>query len=99
MELQEAIRNWQEQIEKLRDIELTYFQLDGSEKSQFAALYLNSEGKTVAEREAQAHNSKDWKEFKQGLAKANADYNYEMRYSQVLQKLVDAAYLKEKRML
>lgn len=88
---------WMEQIECLHKLELQHFQIEGSEKSLFASLYLLSDAKTVAEKEQRAYASSDWKEFQTGLAVSKATLNHERRKLDLLQRAYEAEYLSLKR--
>jgi len=70
-------------LQKLREFnkakraaEVHYRKLDAGKKPFFAQLFLNTEGKSVAEREYKVYASQDWKAYADGLAEAETEYNY-----------------------
>lgn len=94
--LQERLNRWHDQIEAIRPIEGKFLELDASEKAFLAKLVLSQEGKSMAEKEARALASTDWKVFKQGLAKAKSDYLHERRLLELKAKAYDAEHLSTK---
>jgi hypothetical protein len=92
-QLEKRLRLWLEQIEVLKGVELECFHLEASEKSFFAELFLQQEGKTASEREHRAFACEDWKGFKRGLAEAKSRMNHERRILELRQKAYEATYL------
>lgn len=91
--LEDRLKKWHKQITKVQALELKYLQLDASEKAMFAKLFLNQDGTSDKKRECQAHATNDWREFKQGLAEAKAEFNKAYRELKLQEKAFDAEYL------
>ena len=90
--LEDRLKKYHAQIEKLKEVELQYLELDASEKSLFAELFLQAEGRSISEREARAAASPEWKDFKRGLAQAESARNHERRRLDLLQNAFNAEY-------
>ena len=95
--LKERLESWYDQIKKIAEIEKKYLLLEGTEKSLAGQLFLQSEGKNVAEREARAMSSTDWVNFKKGWAEAKSEYNNEKRILELKIKAYEAEYITLKR--
>lgn len=91
--LEERLRKWHEQLEKVQKCERVCFELEASEKSFFSELFLHAEGKSIAEREARAYTQDEWIKFAKGLAQAKSDYNHERRLLELKQKSFESEYL------
>ena len=94
--LERSLKEWERQIDVLKDVELTFLALEAQEKSLEGDLFLKSTGKTIAEKEAQSHASLEWVNFSAGLAGARANYNHERRILELRQKQYEAYYLETK---
>ena len=95
-EAYEALQKWRHQVEKLQGVEEKYLNLEASEKSLLATLYLKATGSNVKERESQALASEEWNQFKKGLAQAKADFHHEKRKLDLIAKALDFVYLEIK---
>lgn len=93
LQLQERLTRWHKHIDQLKKIEAEYFSLEASEKHLFSRLFLESEGKNIAEREANAYGSSEWKQFKEGLAEAKSAYNTSRRELDLKIKAFEATYI------
>jgi hypothetical protein len=92
----ERLYKWHDQINVLRSIEEKFFILEASEKTFFSELYLEADGKNVAEKEAKVYASYKWKEFAKGLAISKSMYNHEKRTLELKIKAYEAEYLNAK---
>lgn len=79
-------------IKNLFQIEHEFLLLDGNKKAVLAALTIQAEGKSFAERESKALSSVDWKVFATGHALKEAEYNRDKRRYELLLKAFDAEY-------
>lgn len=91
--LQECLNKWHSHLDDLRRAESECLSLEGSEKSIFAELFLNVNGKNIAERESGAYSTEEWKNFKDQLVDAKCRYNHKKRVLELIQKEFDAEYL------
>lgn len=91
--LKERLESWYKQVEKIAKIEKKYLLLEGSEKALAGKLFLQSDGKSIAERDARAMSSQDWINFKKGLAEAKSEYNNEKRILELKIKAYEAEYI------
>lgn len=91
--LQERLTLWHTHLEKLAKVEEIFFNLEASEKSLYSQLFLDAKGKNVAEREAEAYTSAEWRNFRKGLAVAKSAYNHERRMLDLLMKAYESTYL------
>lgn len=80
-------------IEKLREVEKTYLDLEATKKPLYSQLFLAAKGKNVAEKEAEAYDSQDWRDFVSGLVEAESAFNYERRMYELRLKAYDAEHL------
>lgn len=91
--LEERLEKLADQIEKLRDVERVYLELEANKKPLYSQLFLKSEGKNVAEKEANAYDSRDWRGFILGLVEAESAFNHERRRYELQLKAYDAEHL------
>lgn len=91
--LYKRLEKIEESIESLRDVERRYLGLEAHRKVLYSQLFLKSQGKNVAEKEATAYNSKDWRDFIAGLVEAETDFNLERRMYELRLKAYDAEHL------
>lgn len=80
-------------IDSLRAVEKLYLMLEANRKPLYSQLFLRAEGKNVAEKEAQAYDSKEWRDFATGLVQAESDFNHERRMYELRLKAYDAEHL------
>lgn len=80
-------------IDQLREVEKKFLALEAHKRPLYSQLFLKAEGKNVAEREAQAYNSPEWRNFAAGLVEAESDYNHERRMYELRLKAYDAEHL------
>jgi len=92
--LSERLEKLADQIDKLKEVESAFLELDAHKKVLFAQLYLktDSSGK-VADRESQVYASPDWINFVTGLVAAESDLNHERRMYELKLKAYDAEHL------
>jgi hypothetical protein len=95
-DLDHSLSQWDKKIQELEGVEAKALTLDAHEKMLYADLFLQAEGKTVAEREAWVYTRKTWKEFKLGHVEATTLSNKAKRELALKQKRFDAEYLKQK---
>lgn len=81
---QRLTRLW-EQNDQLKEAEALYLELEANRKPLYSQLFLHAEGKNVAEKEARAYDSKDWRDFMAGLIAAESAFNYEKRKFGILE--------------
>ena len=91
--LYERLKKIEEQVERLEKIEKQYLYLDAHKKIMFSSLFLEAEGKSVAEREAFVYASDKWKNFIDGAVEAETQYLREKRLLELKLKAYDAAHL------
>lgn len=91
--LRMRLERLEEQHAKLCPIVDKVRELEANEKPLFSKLFLAADGKSVAEREAQAYASQDWIDFAQALAHAKSEFINEMRWFEIRQKAYDAEHL------
>jgi len=92
-QLEERLRRWHDQVERVNKAEREFLLLDAQEKSFLAQLFLNSDEGPIAQKEAQAQNHPDWKHFKTTLAIAKSEFNNERRKLDLTIKAYEACYL------
>lgn len=80
-------------IELLRDAEHTFLTLEANRKVLAAQLYLKAEGKNVAEKEANAYATLDWRNFAAAHVDAETNFNRERRMYELRLKAYDAEHL------
>lgn len=91
--LEERLEKLADQIDKVREAEHAFLQLEASRKPLYSQLFLGAEGKNVAEKEAHAYHSKDWRDFAAGLVEAESAFNHERRRYELQLKAFDSEYL------
>lgn len=91
--LRKRLEKLEAQIDKLREAEAKFLALDAHKRPLYSKLFLGAEGKNVAEREAQAYNSKEWRDFSAGHVEAESEYLYERRRYELQLKAYDAEHL------
>jgi len=91
--LDERLNALADQIDLLREVETAFLLLEASKKPLYSQLFLKAEGKNVAEKEANAYNSKDWRDFAAGLVEAESAFNHERRRYELKLKAYDAEHL------
>lgn len=91
--LRGRLEKLEEQIDTLKAVEHRFLELDASKKMLAAQLYLKTDGKNVAEREAQVFSSADWKVFITAHVEAESEFNFERRRYELRMKAFDAEYL------
>lgn len=82
-----------EHINNLFRVEHEFLTLDGNKKALLAVLTIKALGKSFSEREALALASPDWKDFVNGHAMKEAEYNRAKRRYELLIKAYDGTYL------
>ena len=90
--LEERLRRWHEQIEKIEPIEKRYLELSANQKPLLSRLFLTGNG-TQKEREATAYINPEWKIFSDGLVEAEISFNKEIRLLELKKKSFEAEYL------
>lgn len=83
----------EQSIELLRQSEKIFLQLEANKKPLFSQLFLKADGKNNAEKEAAAYDSKDWRDYANGLVIAEVDFNYQRRLYELRLKAYDAEHL------
>lgn len=83
--LRDALARLEAHSKDLRVSEGLHLQMDASKKPLLAQLTLAETGKSMAEREAKACASKDWRDFYKGMVQAECDYNYQKRRYSILE--------------
>lgn len=91
--LKERLEKLSDQIDVLRVAEHEYLSLEASKKPMYSEIFLRVEGKNVAEKEARAYMSDDWKDFATGLVEAESAFNHERRRYELQLKAYDAEHL------
>jgi hypothetical protein len=91
--LYQRLEKIEESIAKLREAERRFLTLEANKKPLYSQLFLTAEGKNVAEREATAYNSEQWRHFIGGLVQAETDFNHERRMYELRLKAYDAEHL------
>ena len=89
--LQEMASRIEKQIKKLQQAEEILMNLEASEKSLYANLYLDTSG-TVAERDARVEINPDWIAFKGAMKDAKVMANREKRMLELFFKAGDWEY-------
>lgn len=92
-QLRERLDKLADQIDKLKEVERVWLQLEGNRKALLAKLTLKAQGKSFAEREAVALASEDWDQFAIAHADAENEYLHERRRYELQLKAYDAAHL------
>lgn len=91
------LRNKLNQIEVhlgvLKDAEREFLFLEAHRKVLAGQLFLNAEGRSVAEKEAQVFASQEWIDFSKGLAQAESEFNHQRRMHELLLKKYDGEHL------
>lgn len=82
--LHERLSHLSTQNDRLKQAEGEYRLKEAQKKSLEADLYLKSEGKNVAEREAKSYSSEEWKSFSRELSELQTKYNFESRRFEIL---------------
>jgi hypothetical protein len=96
--LEKVLQEWTDLCSQLRDKELVHFQLEGSEKHLYSNLYNQVlDCKNIKDRECSAYASREWIDFKMGLARSQAEVNHLRRLLEVKQKQADGEYLEVKK--
>ena len=83
----------EQHIDVLKKVESEFLYLEAHKKVMFSSLFLQAEGKNVAEKEANAYASADWVNFIDGHAEKEAEYNYMRRLYELKLKAYDAEHL------
>lgn len=83
----------EDSITELREVEKRYLALEATRKPLYSQLFLQAVGKSVADREATAYNSADWRDFAAGLVEAESDLNHARRMYELRLKAYDAEHL------
>lgn len=91
--LYKRLEKIEESIDTLRKVEGEFLYLDAHRKVLFSQLFMKAEGKNNAEKEALAYASKDWRDFIEGLVKAETNFNHERRMYELRLKAYDAEHL------
>lgn len=91
--LNERLQSWSNRIESLSKAEESFLQLEASEKTLEASLFLKATGRTVEERKSRAYYTKSWDDFKKALATAKTEYNNQKRLLDLAIKAYEAEYL------
>jgi hypothetical protein len=91
--LEERLTKLSEQIDRLKKAELSFLTLDAHKKVMAAQLFIQADGKNVAEREANVYSSQAWKDFAAGLVEAESAFNHERRRYELQLKAYDAEHL------
>jgi hypothetical protein len=91
--LDERLTKLADQIDELREVEKRFLALEAHRKPLYSQLFIKAEGKNVAEREALAYDSQEWRDFAAGLVEAESDYNHERRRHELMLKAYDAEHL------
>lgn len=91
--LEERLEKLSDQIDKLRKVEAVFLELEATKKPLYSQLFLKADGKSVADREAFAYSSDDWRDFAAGLVEAESAFNHERRRYELQLKAYDAEHL------
>lgn len=94
--LAERLNALNEQNDRLKAVEAQYLALEANRKSLLGKLISQQPGKSFAEREMQAYASAEWIDFAKGLADVEADYEFEKRRYDILDKAYLADHLSAK---
>ncbi len=94
--LHERLERWHSQIDTLSEAERICLGIEACEKPLWSRLYLASDGKNVADREARAYVHPEWEKFNVGMVEARVAYNRERRELELQQAAFNAAYLQSK---
>lgn len=91
--LYDRLEKIEESIKALETVEHRYLTLEANRKPLYSQLFLRAEGRNVAEKEAQAYDSKDWRAFASALVDTESAYNRERRMYELRLKAYDAEHL------
>lgn len=91
--LKQRLDKLEAQIDKLRIAEREFLSLDAHRKVLAAQLFIKSEGKNVAEREANVYSCSDWTAFSNAHVEAESAFNHERRRYELQLKAYDAEHL------
>jgi len=91
--LDERLTAWHNFIDVITKSEGDYLKLEANDKPMFSLLYMKSEGRTVAEKEAYVYSSKEWDQFKKGHIAAKIEYLRDKRKLELLVKAYEATYI------
>lgn len=91
--LNERLEKIADQIELMREVEAVFLELEANRKALYSSLFLAADGKNIAEKEASAYDSKEWRDFAKGHAVAESNFNHERRRYELLLKAYDAEHL------
>lgn len=80
-------------IVELRPIEKAFLTCEANRKPLYSQLFLKSDGKNVAEKEARAYDTQDWRDFAAGHVEAEEAYNFARRMYELRLKAYDAEHL------
>lgn len=94
--LEEKLEKWHSTIESLKKAEFQFLTLEANEKPLWSKLFLETTGKTIAEREALTYTHSDWLSFSRGLSEAKAQTNHEKRVLELRQAVFNGSYLEYK---
>ncbi len=82
-----------DQIDLLKAAEALFLELEANRKPLYSQLFLRAEGKNVAEKEASAYDSKEWRDFMAAHVQAESDFNHERRRYELKLKAYDGEHL------
>ncbi len=91
--LRERLDVWEKQILVVREAEGVFLSLESQEKALYASLFLDGRHGTMAEKEARAYNTPEWRDFSRGLAEAKSEFNHARRVLDFRIKEFEAEYL------
>ncbi len=91
--LEERLERIQSALERLRESEKIFLTLEANRKAMFSQLFLKAQGKSVAEKEANAYASADWINFMTAHVDAESDFNSDRRLYELRLKAYDAEHL------
>lgn len=90
--LKERLTRLWEQNDVLKEAEGLYLELEANKKPLLAALTIAAEGKSHADREAQALSSVEYKSLLTALVQAEKQFNFEKRKFGILENAFFAAH-------
>lgn len=91
--LRARLEKIEQSLHTLRAAEHMYLKLEAHRKVLFSQLFLKAEGKSIAEKEANAYASADWQAFVAGMIEAETEFNNERRFYELRLKAYDAEHL------
>lgn len=94
--VQQELDRWHQEIEALEPLETQFLQIEANEKPLWSKLFLHAQGKSIAEREAQAYTHPDWLAFLGGLSAAKSRYLKAKRHLELQQARFQSQYLASK---